>query len=259
LTGKCITTGSAVSREAREAIAAWVEQGGVLFSTAGAGVRDEANQSVDLLGAVTGAALSVEETNPRVPAEFAEWDLTWAGLRGVEQLDTATWLHGKFALPVMARRERLTVSRGTPLARYADGSVAAIRIPVGRGQVIRIGTSLAAALAKTADPPWRDGTFQRTWDERLAGIYLVPIPLANISRPLQLSRPGVDATFFETATAACVLLADYASPANQPVDVSRRTSPATSDRPRPWTDSPCNSNTTALARESAVYRWKPRK
>jgi hypothetical protein len=208
-----------VAREARAAIAAWVRQGGVLFTTAGAALRDEANQPADLLGKLTESALRVEETNPRVPADFAEWDSTWAGLRGVEQLDTATWSDAGFSVPVMARRERLTTTNGTTLACYKDGSAAAVQLPVGRGQLIRIGTSLAAALAKTADPAWRDGTFQRAWDERIAGVYLLPLALAQVPRPLHVSRPGVDATYYEMTDAACVLLADYASSDKNLVDV----------------------------------------
>jgi hypothetical protein len=208
-----------VSSEAAATIATWVRQGGVLFTTAGAAMRDEANQPADRLGTLTESAVRVEETNPRVPADWAEWDSVWAGLRGVEQLDTATWLDGGFAVPVLARKERLTISRGTVLARYSDGSAAAVQVPVGSGHVIHVGTSLAAALAKTVDPPWRDGTFQRTWDERLAGVYLRPLTLAQVPRPLRISQPGVDATWYETAHAGCVLLADYASSTRKLVEV----------------------------------------
>jgi len=97
------------------------------------------------------------------------------------------------------------------LAATAEGEPAAIRFASGKGTVIRVGTMLGAARARTAEPPFANPVAHdaRRYDDQLDTIYLMPLTIVGIDPPLRVSPAGIDATYFHDDRQAVVLLANY--------------------------------------------------
>ncbi len=208
-----------VAGEAQRRIQEWVRSGGVLFSTADAATRDEANQPMNLVESLAGRSAAIEPDRSRPLGAYTDV----AGLDQVPVFGQATWLgHSGFAFEMAARKEKLEIPGAKMLARYEDKSAAAVVFDCERGKVVRIGTALGTAWARTAKPamsrPICDD--QRVFDPKLAEVYLYPLSLvSNLPRRLSVSRSGVAANFFEGTNGAVLLLADYESPSPKKVEI----------------------------------------
>lgn len=209
-----------VSREAQQAIGDWVRQGGILFTLAEAATRDEANQPLSLVESLAGDGASVRLDKSKPLNAYEETQ----GLYDVPVFGQVRWTAGTkpFTFEVAARKELLAIPGATALALYEDDSPAAVAFDCGKGKVIRIGTSLGTALARTAKPAFTRPVMddQRIFDWNVEGIYLYPFTVRpGLSRRLRVSKPGVAANFFEKPDGAVLLMADYESSAAKRVNV----------------------------------------
>ncbi len=193
---------------ARAALAEWVRAGGVLFSIAGAGLRD----GLDAPGGVLDDLLPAGSTIELVESPA----LAYSEIRKLAEqprLGLARFGAGAagFDLELVGSREKLAVPGAEVLAATAEGEPAVIRFASGKGTVIRVGTMLGAARARSADPPFANPVAHdaRRYDEQLDTIYLMPLEIAGIDPPLRVSPPGIDATYFHDDRQAVVLLANY--------------------------------------------------
>jgi hypothetical protein len=122
-----------VSTTASAALAAWVEAGGVLVATAGAGMFNEFNASNTALRKVLGAAplAMVEPAGSAI--QYIKQDLAFA-----EPLGRATWTTTggtPVAATVSGARHEFTPAAGTAvIATFDDGAPAALSSVVGKGR-----------------------------------------------------------------------------------------------------------------------------
>lgn len=125
-------TDNHVSQAASLKIVEWVQNGGRLFATAGAGTLDEYNKPNSVLPELLG----VSQTALDVPADeqigFLKEDLPFK-----KAIDTVSIeIDGKTSkLPVFGVRSRIVLKGAEATATFADGTPAAATRKVGKGQV----------------------------------------------------------------------------------------------------------------------------
>lgn len=126
-------TDAHVSRAASEKIASWVEKGGVLFATAGAGMFDEYNQPNKALRALLG----VEQTALDIPdgrqITYIKQDLPFT-----EPIDAVMFRQSdrELSIPVVAVRSRIKLTGATLVSAFKDGSPAIAGREVGKGKTV---------------------------------------------------------------------------------------------------------------------------
>ncbi len=207
--------------QAQDALVEWVKGGGVLFTVADAGTRDELDRPSPFLSRLLGKDATIELTDVAA-APFNEISRKHAP----QTLGRATWMQDdrRFEWEVVGKRERLEAPGSRLLARFNDGGAAAIEKSVGTGVVIRIASLPGVALARTATPAFTDPVVhdQRDYDPRLIDLLLYPVERAGIEPELSVSAVGVDATWYELDGRAVVLMADYRATRGKTVDVRAR-------------------------------------
>ena len=201
---------------ARRPLAEWVAQGGTLYASSDAGVRDEYNQPYDFVAELAGEGAEIKQQPGQ---DKLPWNLyPTYDLQKLDPAGVMTW-HGngggtRVEVEVLARKESLTFPRGKVLATYADGAPAAVEFAFGKGRVVRVGTAVGLAYARSAQPAFKRGhqdtASARTFSEEIAEILLYPVKSADVFRLLRVAQSGVDARMFESSGRALCILVDYA-------------------------------------------------
>jgi len=132
-------TDAHVSRAASEKIAGWVERGGRLFATAGAGMFDEYNRPNDVLRALLGVELLETVAPPEARIGYEKQDLPFAP--AVEQV---TWLqdNAMHKAPVFGAITRIAPIVPDPagftqvFGTFADKSPAVVKRIYGNGSTL---------------------------------------------------------------------------------------------------------------------------
>jgi hypothetical protein len=219
--------GPEIQAAAASAISAWVQQGGVLFASAGVGLLGEYRQRLDAmysLYGIIGAHLvrAQRHVEPRkllslVPA-------------GTMRLQSRGW--PKLEMPAIAYRQAFDV--GLPakaagggssmpppevIGRFEDGSPAALARTVGKGHVIVVGTMPGLAYLR---PAMGDkGALPVHYSREVRELLTVPLHLAGCSRHVQTSQPLVEATLMESGgSRALVPLVNFSPERVQKLRVS---------------------------------------
>jgi hypothetical protein len=147
----------------------WVESGGTLVLHAGGLSRDEANQPMaDLypkLGLRSRTPVEMwKSISPYATTMLHPFNDNHAPIKPVPSEAKVRFvagpLAGQEAQPTVGREVLDPLPQATVLARYADGTVAAIQHTLGRGKVVLLG--VFAGLEYTA--PQRDGEFDMQRD-----------------------------------------------------------------------------------------------
>jgi hypothetical protein len=193
-----------LSRAAATGLASWVRDGGTLISMAGGGFRDEYNEPHGILLSVFGLrGESLEKVTTFIRPRIE--------LPRLRPLDTVmTRVNGEeVQFPSLASRQRLDPLPTTEvLARYADGSAAAVSNRFARGQAILWGTFVGAAYVQTGFPdplpPPDRGPFTHTplsgFRSDLRGLLVGPsLPFAR--RGAECSEALVETGLLETVRA----------------------------------------------------------
>ncbi len=220
-----------LSAAAQEAVVDWVKAGGTLYLGAQAATHDELNRPHSLLAKLT----EVERPAVLVAAEpagrfygYGQFGEVWRALDAylpnnavdLESLGRVTVVNdaepGEAALTFEAvgRRERLNLPGARVLARYDDSEAAMVALGVGHGRVIKCGTFLGAALARTAEPAFPRGrsTLARRFSTPLRELLQLPCVVAGLTRPIDCGGREIVAGLFKQANhaGAVVLLANHA-------------------------------------------------
>ena len=118
-----------VSRKASEAIARWVERGGRLFATAGAGMRDEFDRPNRILRKTLGVDETDLEIAPGPPVRLCKQDLPFT-----EPIDHVAWNGAE--IPVIGVRSRVRAEDATVEGTFSDGTPAITVRTAGRGRAM---------------------------------------------------------------------------------------------------------------------------
>lgn len=200
-----------VSRAASAKIAAWVQAGGRLLATAGAGMFDEYHQRNKTLRELLGAEMTALVEPADTQVGFMKQDLPFA-----RALDTVTW-SGQW-LPVTGAIARLKASsEATVEGTYLDGSPAVVARQVGKGEVRVCGFLPGLTYFHPAIPrrPVDRGTtddsmahFVPTQFDPAAGRLIGSIA-EHLVRPVTCSQPLVEASLIESPAGSIIVLANW--------------------------------------------------
>lgn len=210
----CYLSGPNLTRASAEKLAAWVQEGGTLFLTAGAAERDEYNRPLDTLAPILPAgraALTVHEA----------WQSAGRFLTALSPRDTVSW-NGETVDVLSVRQAQSPNSGSATIATFADGSPAIVTEPAGQGRIISTGflpalayirSALVAreALEKTVPDTARLKTSYNPWDfpTGLREQILSPARQHGATPPLTCDVPLVDAVYLPCEQGILVALANY--------------------------------------------------
>jgi len=206
-----------VSQAASQKIAQWVQAGGRLFATAGAGMFDENNAPNDTLRALLGVEETAFETPEDSQVGYEKQDLPF-----VDPADHVSMSGGN--VPVFGAISRFTVADGaTVLGAFDDNSPAVIEREVGAGQIVYCGFLPGLSYFKPAIPlrPLDRGNtddamshFMPTQFDTRIGALIGGIAPAE-AREVDTGVPHVEATIIEGTDGVIIPLTNWSTtPAN---------------------------------------------
>ena len=222
----CYFSGPNLTRKAADKLKTWLDNGGTLVLTAGAGSKDEYNQPLTTL----------EEVLPVTRGSLEEMESFLASGRYLDTLKARdNVLVGSTALEVLSVRQRLTSKADAEvLGTFGDGSAALIKGSVGAGTVYSYGflpslyyikEALVARkeVEKRVSNPQIPVAKIVVSDEELIGrsynpwkypqavrdVIIMPLQEPCVKRPLKCSVPLVDAVLMESTGGLVIPLANY--------------------------------------------------
>ena len=119
-----------ISLSASKKISEWVNNGGTLFLTAGAGMFDEYNRKNNVIKELTGFEQKIIEGDE---IHYIKQDLPFA-----KPVDLITEIEGiKVSIPVFGVKAEINPSSsGEIIGKFSDGKIALLSIPKGKGKII---------------------------------------------------------------------------------------------------------------------------
>ncbi len=224
----CYFSGPNLTRATAEQLRLWVQHGGTLWLTAGAGSHDEFNRSLPTL----------DEVLPVIRGDAVELEKFVSSGHYLRTLKTADAVKcGEANAEVLAVRQALTPRDGAEVVgNFQDGSPALVRGASGKGRVYCAGflpglsyikPALDARFAleekakSNAGPLSAEDTalLERSanpWDfpAAIRDLILRPVREAAVSVPIECSVPLVDAVYMPGEPGVLVPLANWT---NQPI------------------------------------------
>lgn len=207
----CYLSGPNLTRASAAKLLAWVRDGGTLWLTAGAAARDEFNRPLTDFEATLPAQRQRAE-------ELEKFGGSGAAIYRLKVRDEVTW--EQHHMDVLAVRQALAPSEGAEvLARFRDGSAAAVAGSVGRGRIVVSGflpaldyaakaeRARAAIEEKSADAE----TLRRShnpWEFPEPTRRFLLSPVQNRG-PIECDTPLVDAVLMTAPGGSVIPLANY--------------------------------------------------
>jgi hypothetical protein len=229
----------------------WVRQGGTLVLSPGAASRDELNQVNDELDNRLQLVRHPEEILQQVYNSSrlivtrllrSQGEVHLLGSRG----------HVVDTVPLLARRQRFgAMHRADVLAKFDDGTPAAVVVHAGNGRVVMFGFmpalayiqaarmqyegadaartvslphNIVQALAASGEPTtmiWSAyGGFPYHFDANLRRFITQPVRIANVQPPVKVSVPQVEATLMEGSQGWVIPLANWTGSSLSSIKVS---------------------------------------
>lgn len=201
---------------AARALAAWVEQGGIVCSVAGGGLRDEYGEpSAPML-----ALLGLESAPLQEHDSLVDTKHTLPRLRPADGLRTALPGCALASLPALGTTQRLRPLPGTQVVGwFHDEGPAATLHRVGSGQALMIGAFPGAAYVAPAIPirPWDRGTTDTAmnhflpteFDPAAAEVILWPVRQAGVEPDIRVSAPLVEWSAVDSDRGTAILLINW--------------------------------------------------
>ncbi len=245
-----------LSAKAQEAVATWVRRGGVLYLGPQAATRDEINQPHELLGILIGQTGTTSEAASEPSREFkviGNFGEVWTTsdrysemnveeLTVLDEAKVSRSVTGKdFKFAALGTKEVINIPGSEVLARYSDGNAAMVLLRVGQGCVVKVGTCLGAAYARSAKPRFSDrrrdveippfGTsridhyWRRKFNPQIHDLLLYPLQIAKVARSVECSVRGIDSGLFRLrgGRGALLLLGNWTTEDTSPLQVRVRT------------------------------------
>ena len=206
-----------VSNAAAERIAHWVETGGTLFVTAGAGMFDEYNAPNRTLRKLIGADLDSIEEPEDSQVSMVKQDLPFA-----EPITSLQWQGGK--LETFGAQARLTVRNPNQSLkaneirlRFPDGSPALLYRPQGKGKIYTCAFLPGLSYYRGATPkrPVDRSSSEDSLVHFLptqfneAARQVIDLPTQNLLRPVRSSAPLVESCILDSPKGTAIVLVNW--------------------------------------------------
>jgi len=196
-----------LSNKVMKKIKEWVKNGGILWSSAGAGYYNEYNQKSDILNEVFG----VKERNLERKVKKARDKIEMITL---PSLDTITLSDTPFfkgiKIDTVAYREVYIPDKGKVVGTFKDGKPAAILNQYGKGTSFLIGGLPGIIYMNKALAPmkgWSSSYIPHNFDSSINSI--ITGICKDIKKPVELSHREIDTTLRESKEGIVVTLANY--------------------------------------------------
>lgn len=192
-----VVSGSHIRRDVADKLARWVAEGGTLITTAGGLARDEADRPLDALRPVLGLKSRGPVAVWREVKRYGAGVLADLGpCRAPPPEASLVFKPGgslfKEGFPLAVGREVLDPVEGSEiLGTYADGGVAAVRHPYGKGAAVVIG--FYAGLEYASDILNAGFDMPAQLKEAKRAILEAPVLAAGAVPPVRVSSPVIEA------------------------------------------------------------------
>jgi hypothetical protein len=183
-----------IANSAREQIAAWVHDGGVLWACADAAVTDEYNEHRDLLQELAGL------TRTTAPSDQSVQFVPRPGETALKEHEVPP--KDRFHQIPIRNMVMTTWPGATVRADYSDGRPALAEKAVGKGKVVYLGHRAGASYSRRAG---KRGAF-RWWPGNRLEVLSVPLLEAGVPRPVTVSEPLVLTSAIGTDAGTVVIL-----------------------------------------------------
>ncbi|MHB0938153.1 MAG: beta-galactosidase trimerization domain-containing protein [Armatimonadota bacterium] len=206
-------TDNHVSQAASKRIAEWVNRGGVLFATAGAGMFDETNKPNTILRKLLGVEESVLTSGDRIA--FIKQDLPFA--KAVGEVTLTEPVAAK--IPVFGAVSQVKTSGGTVIGTFAGGSPAVVQRKVGKGRTIYCAFLPGLSYFQPAIPrlPVDRGSTDSAMTHFIPTKFdpavgkLVGMAAAGVTMPVDCSEPLVEANVIESKRGTAIVLTNWSA------------------------------------------------
>ena len=199
-----------VAANAQSKIAAWVRQGGLLWTCADSLKNNEFNEPHDLLAELTG----IERTFPAPTSEEPLTAKTGAAKKTAAKATPptiemhpvpggATFRPHAVSTDGLPAQIKFATGKVRERARYNDGRNAWLEAPAGKGKVVYLGHR--PGLTYTAKAIRRGG-YHTIWADTARASLTLPLHEAQVDRELVLSEPVIVATPLSTADGTVIIL-----------------------------------------------------
>jgi hypothetical protein len=215
-----------VSRKATDAIVKWVQDGGRLFATAGAGMFDEYNEPntafQDLLGVrwakISEPAEAVKYIKQDLPFAEPLKSVRWLGPNMADFSDPSRTVRRVELIPAFGTVAECTAGAGTNVvSEFEDGSAAVIEQKVGKGRVTACAILPGLSYFHSAIPrrPVDRGSRNDTMAHFLPTNFdwnafeLIGRPLADVPRPVACSARLVESRLIRSPHGVAIPLVNW--------------------------------------------------
>jgi len=207
-----------VSRAATRAIAEWVQRGGVLFATAGAGMWNEYHQPNQAMRALLGVDQTALEIVGGEELKLEKQDLPFA--REIDIITAPFAALGKDAqMPVIAVRSRITLQGAEVRGKFSDNSPAiTLHRPAGAKGVAHYAGFLPGLTYFKPALPLRPVDRGST-DDSMAHFIptdfdpiantLLSLPVDELDRPVRCSEPLVESAVIDAPQGTLIPLINW--------------------------------------------------
>jgi len=225
----CYLSDPNITRAAATKLAAWVQAGGTLIMTAGAGEKDEYNRPLDTLNKLLDYKRNAVET-------LQNFHSSGRSLSTLDPKDTVKSANA--SVDVLSVKQTFTnAQRGTIISTFKDSSPASIRSAAGKGTIICEGYLPAidyirkALIAKgdvakeateisenngipgpeDVEPFKLNDKSSNPWQypADVRDAIIAPVQTANVEAPIKCSVPLVDAVYMTGGKDLLIPLANY--------------------------------------------------
>lgn len=205
-------TDAHVTRASSKKIKAWVEKGGRLFATAGAGQFDEYNKPNTLLRQLLGVETTNQSADKPNQVGFIKQDLPF-----VKAMDTISWNGQKIPAFGMVTVTKPIASDAKVIGQFADGSPAIVDRKAGAGRAVYCGFLPGLSYFKPAIPqkPLDRGSTDDAMSHFIptdfspAARLLIGLVAADLPRSVACSEPLVESTLIESPKGTAIVLANW--------------------------------------------------
>jgi len=182
-----------IPAEGQQGIVDWVSVGGTLATVSGAGQADRYDEPCAVFSQATGFQ---ERSRPR---------LLVADTRALQNVSNGTGKLGPFQ--AVGVRSTLTARVDSVAARFDDGSPAVAERAVGRGRVVHFAWMPGMSYWKSSRQV-KDG-LPVGFSNSLREWIIWPVRLANVSPPVTVNQPAVEAPMLASAQGIAVTLLNW--------------------------------------------------
>lgn len=195
-----------------KALKKWADAGGTVVALCGGGFLDEFGKANPQANTLYGVKAQELYKDPKLPMVLAKQDLPL-----YKPLDTATMLTNDIS--VLVWKQSITAGDGQVLAKYKNGSPAAIEKAHGKGKAVLFGFFPGMAYERSglpilpADRGGTDAGFNHflptKMDVELRRNFVEGLLPKDVARPVECSEPLVETTCIDSKGKLAVPLINY--------------------------------------------------